>query len=179
MDELYQIISLAESQTLHTDLHVTYSLLESFNHSWFRYVLGIQVPVNWLWFGCNSIQSVGSKERTFNQQQPKSKLHSITVTSFWTLYSLFEVSDKGHFVFRELTCDGIKTMADKNSYSQCLAPILVPCGPSFEFRSQFYTDHKGTSSNQNRSLDSTNVSLDFTFFCNFGKIPLEMVCDKF
>ena len=67
-------------------------------------------------------------------------------------------------MFRELTCDGIKTMADKNSYSQCLAPILVPCGPSFEFRSQFYTDHEGTSSNQNRSLNSTYVSLDFTFF---------------
>ena len=84
-------------------------------------------------------------------------------------------------MFRELTCDGIKTMADKNSYSQCLAPILVPCGPSFEFRSQFYTDHKGTSSNQNRSLDSTNVfsGFYFIFFCNFGKIPLEMVCDKF
>ena len=81
-------------------------------------------------------------------------------------------------MFRELTCDGIKTMADKNSYSQCLAPILVPCGPSFEFRSQFY-GFEGTSSNQNRSLNSTNVSLDFIlFFCNFGKIPLEMVRDK-
>ena len=73
-------------------------------------------------------------------------------------------------MFRELICDGIKTMTDKNSYSQCLAPILVPCVPSFEFRSQFYTDHEGTSSNQNRALNSTNVSLDFTFFfCNFGK----------